>query len=981
MKSIIQTNLAMIILFWALISWAEHYQPHGIIIDGTIGSKNYAELQGPDYKVLSEYGEIKGNNLFHSFQTFNVHNNEQATFYGPNNIQNIISRVTGSEHSWLDGSIQSMIPEANFFLFNPNGVVFGPNVHLDIQGSFHVSTCDNIGFSDQTKFKSTSNSPVLTSALPVSFGFIDNKFAQIHIHGKGYTIAKSEHDLQPSLVLKNGKTLSLIAGDIVLDDGTVDAAKNDPHGTIISDKGRVNIASVASTGEVIFQNDGLDVSSFEKMGNIILSDHSIISSSSGQIYIYGNHLEMKTSYINAGQYRSGENTIEGFAGGSIDIHVKQLSILDGSGIFIETYSTKNSGDINIYAENIILKGSYNEDKLCKISTSSVSPDIIDAFDSTDKPNISITNDQTFGNAGNINIYTENLSLADGATIKASAFSNGDGGQIKIDASETVDISGNLKDFCGVLAVSLSARVDAGHAGDIKINAKHLIIQNGGKIKTSTGGTANSGTIDIQVEETLLIESVDQEFNCEDPEYEKLSGIFSSTYKAIEYEGKGGDAGKITISGKTLQMKQFSKINASSESSGRAGCIHLDFESVEMGRHTFIISASKFDGNSGYVLIQSEDFISLNQYAMIGTQSLGSGNSGGIFIDTPRLLIDNLSTVSATSMHEENTKDGIGLVIGRDIVIDETESSFEVHHECDHISIKGQSEVSTESYGKGKAGLIYIASQNIEMDEQSKISSSSMKYGDNGDSGKIYLNSNQVSLNHESIITTENAGKGDAGGILIGSQNMILSFGSRISSESTSPTQGGAAGHIHLEHLKNLTLKQNSKISTQAVKTSEPDTIIPGLIEQDRLNGMISIKASGSINLFDGKISSSVLGGLGNGGNISIRSKNLILNQGQIIANAYKGNGGNIYLTADQLIQSSDSVISASSQLGIDGNIMIEANIVNFDNQLISLADNFLNGSKWLQTACDLREYENASHFIISLTKVRPRLFADWKPAR
>lgn len=422
-----------------MISWAENDQPHGIIIDGTIGSKNYKELQGPNYQIHAEFGEIKGNNLFHSFQTFNVHNSEQATFYGPDNIQNIISRVTGSEHSWIDGGIQSMIPDADVFLFNPNGVVFGPNVHLDVQGSFHVSTCDTIGFSDQTEFKSTTTSSVLTSASPVSFGFIDNNFAQIHIQGKGHTFAQSEHDLQPSLALKNGKTLSLIAGEIVLGDGTVNAANNDPLGTIISDKGRVNIVSVASTGEVIFQNDGLDVSSFEKMGNITLSDHSIISASSGQIYIYGDHLKMKTSFINAGQYRSGDNTIEGFAGGRIDIHVKQLSMLDGSGIYIETYSTKNSGDINIHAENIILKGSYNDHKLCKITTSSVSPEVMDAFDSTNEPDISITNDQPFGNAGNINIYTGNLSLSDGASIKASAFSNGNGGNILINETETVDI--------------------------------------------------------------------------------------------------------------------------------------------------------------------------------------------------------------------------------------------------------------------------------------------------------------------------------------------------------------------------------------------------------------------------------------------------------------------------------------------------------------------------------------------------------------
>ena len=167
-----------------------------------------------------------------------------------------------------------------------------------------MSTCDYIGFPDQTKFETSSNSPILSSSPPISFGFIDNNFAQIHIQGKGKTIPLAENDLWPSLQVKNGQTVSLIAGDIELNEGTIDSVRDMPLGTIIADKGQVNIASVASAGEVLIHKDGLDVSSFEKMGNITLSKHSIISAGSGQISVYGYLLKMNTSYINAGQYTS-----------------------------------------------------------------------------------------------------------------------------------------------------------------------------------------------------------------------------------------------------------------------------------------------------------------------------------------------------------------------------------------------------------------------------------------------------------------------------------------------------------------------------------------------------------------------------------------------------------------------------------------------------------------------------------------------------
>jgi len=1195
----------MYILICSAIAWADQsHHPHGIVIDGSIGSKDMTALQGPDYHILAEHGKIKGNNLFHSFKDFNVHKDEIATFYGPHNIEHIISRVTGNSHSWIDGGIRSMMPDADIFFFNPNGVIFGPNVFLDVQGSFHVSTCEYIGFTDQSRYEISTPSPLLTSSSPVSFGFVDNDFAQIHIQGKGKTIP-SEYELLPSLYVKDDHSLSLIAGNIELIDGTVHSIQDFPVGTIVSNNGRINISSIASTGEVIIESDGLDVSSFEKFGDITLSDQSVISASSGQVYIYGNHLKMNTSYINAGQYSSNGSTVEGFSGGSINILVKKLSLMNGSAIIIETFSNENSGDILIQAEEILLEGLY-DDNSSHISSNSISLDFINGFERKKEYGTSIKNEQKYGNAGNINIYTGNLFMSDGATIEASAFSGGNGGTIQINAADTIDIYGNLLDKSGILAMSISDNVDGGHAGNIYIQAKNLIIQNGGIIKNNTGGTADAGFIDIHVDENLIIKGIEQELDIEKPEHEVLTGILSITQSALpDFQGKSGNAGNITISGKSFRMEQHANLNVSSNSNGSAGMIHLDFDTIELDNYAGIFSISLLDGHSGNILLKSGKHISLNHFSMIGAQSLGKGKPGGIIIDTPKITIDNHSTVSATSLHQENTSDGLGIIIGRDIELHEDEKNFDIHQISDLISIKNHSEISTESHGKGQAGSIFLVGETIELDEHALVSSSSMKKGDSGHSGRITLISEKTTLDNKSILTTENAGMGDAGiiniftsdlsldhssrihsvntygegggasgmilvckdidgflesnkptihsgnricinnqsglstsslseggagaiiirtkdlvmsktsfisaenkyhgfsedigyisirgetlllssaskistqseseadaggisieinklslsgksyissagidkerkgagghifiakkimhiddflfglidiedklelleifkiqepvntlnlhdaayistssagtgdagGILIGCQNMLLSSNSRISSESTSTTGGGSAGAIKLDSLKHLSLIQNSTISTQAQNTSIPDTMIPGLIEQDRLNGLISVTANGDIYLFKGSISSSVLGGLGNGGNISILSKDTILNKSQIIANAYKGNGGNIFIEADYLIQSSDSIISASSELGIDGNIVIEAFTENFDKQIIALAENYLDGSKWIQTPCQRRDNDKDSHFFIHLNKVQPKAFVDWLPGR
>ena len=97
-------------------------------------------------------GTIRGTNLFHSFQFFNVGTGDIASFNGPSAILNILSRVTGGQQSIVDGQIRSTILGANLYLMNPAGLVFGPNATLNVSGSFHVTTADYLRLTDGVRF-------------------------------------------------------------------------------------------------------------------------------------------------------------------------------------------------------------------------------------------------------------------------------------------------------------------------------------------------------------------------------------------------------------------------------------------------------------------------------------------------------------------------------------------------------------------------------------------------------------------------------------------------------------------------------------------------------------------------------------------------------------------------------------------------------------------------------------------------------------
>jgi filamentous hemagglutinin family protein len=69
-------------------------------------------------------GAIRGTNLFHSFQQFNVDSGRGVYFANPSGIANIFSRVTGSNVFNIFGRL-GVLGNANLFLLNPNGIDSG----------------------------------------------------------------------------------------------------------------------------------------------------------------------------------------------------------------------------------------------------------------------------------------------------------------------------------------------------------------------------------------------------------------------------------------------------------------------------------------------------------------------------------------------------------------------------------------------------------------------------------------------------------------------------------------------------------------------------------------------------------------------------------------------------------------------------------------------------------------------------------------
>ncbi|ELR99898.1 filamentous hemagglutinin N-terminal domain-containing protein, partial [Gloeocapsa sp. PCC 73106] len=138
--------------------------------DNTLGDEN-SRVENRGNRDIINGGATRGENLFHSFREFNVEAGRGAYFENPAAIRNILSRVTGNNLSNIQG-VLGVLGNANLFLINPNGIIFGPNARLDMNGSFFGSSANSIVFSNfEFSTINPEAPPLLTINLPMGLTF------------------------------------------------------------------------------------------------------------------------------------------------------------------------------------------------------------------------------------------------------------------------------------------------------------------------------------------------------------------------------------------------------------------------------------------------------------------------------------------------------------------------------------------------------------------------------------------------------------------------------------------------------------------------------------------------------------------------------------------------------------------------------------------------------------------------------------------
>jgi large exoprotein involved in heme utilization and adhesion len=258
---------------------------------------------------------------------------------------------------------------------------------------------------------------------------------------------------------------------------------------------------------------------------------------------------------------------------------------------------------------------------------------------------------------------------------------------------------------------------------------------------------------------------------------------------------------------------------------------------------------------------------------ISTSSFAAGNAENLTINAERLKVTNGSSISSSSFAAGNAGS---------LTINISES----------IDVSGSNNnlITTNN----PQSTIRSAVQSVPLEARKAFGLPEVP---TGNAGNVFINTPELNVLQEGIVSVENQGTGLGGTLAIDAAKINLIEGGKI----TAASESGQGGNIAI-NTEDLQLATKSQISANA-------------------------------------------GGAGNGGNVTIDARSVVGSENSdITANAFRGNGGNVTINTDYIfgIEEQEELtpyndITADSELGIDGTVTINAPESNADEDVIANA--------------------------------------------
>ena len=947
-----------------------------IIPDDTLGAEG-SVVTPQQLRDLIEGGAVRGENLFHSFSEFSIPEGKQVYFANPDNISNILTRVTGSNISEIFGTL-GVNGGANLFLINPNGIVFGENASLDVSGSFLATTSESLIFDDGEFSAVNPDAPPL---LTVNFtpglqygndgGEINNQAVLEVGNGQNLSLLGEKVNHSGSLVAPAG--LIEVSGTDVSFSGTVNTRSPDGSvGTFLLDPKNILIQSgEAITGESISQALANSDVVLQADNDITVDDNITSQTNNNLTFQAGRSLSItdnRTISLTGGNFTTQFNDENALATdrdtGIARFTMNPMSaiITNGGGVNIQAGSFGDTSQISMATDSAIITGNPNGDG--GDITLTAQGDITTGFlvsGFINNPGVALVVSDFIAidtlpgtdNAGNINVNSSNGAIASTNFVLANAL--GEAGNITFEAAENLTFTapGEVSRLGNVSSVGSTP-------GELTLTSGETLLADDVRILNRIGGNGETKNISLRgrsilVEGSSIIALTRDETQSELGEVQNARGgdvIVQATDDVVVRNGNIGtrgdfgtaDAGDLSLDTRKLTIikdaeqaeffDNFSGITTSAgdNTSGDGGDITINAsESIEV-----------VGNETGVFVANSPEDLLFSRGANITTSTEELGKSGDLTINTPRLLVSNGATVNTFPFTGE----------GGNLTINATEISLQgkasigtatlgqdagdLNITSDRFTLRDGGRVGTSTFGLGNAGNFNLSVNELSIGSNSSISTSTFNAGDGGilsiESDLIEIIGTSSDSLFSNGINATSFGTGNAGSIEIESDRLNISQGGEI---ATATIDAGSGGDISID---TRTLQSNNGRINASTATNEPGGNI-----NIRATEFVNITGAGYDRLLENIINPSFTGaigfenytqgiytitaGEGAAGSVNVETLNFTATNGGLVSTTTlgTGEGGNITINAANLLEINNSLLATGTFTdAASGNINLNA---------------------------------------------------------
>jgi len=838
-----------------------------------ISSSLATNIQNTANSFTVSGGDIKGTNVVFSFSDFNIQKDQSVLFEDADYIHSI-ARVTGDSSSLIDGKLTSLAE--NFYFINPNGVIFGQNVQLDLAGSFYVSTADYLELKDGKRIYANSENLDFTSSDPEAFGFLQNsKFAPVTILD-----STSTQNATGLLGIMNGD-FNIIAGDIVFEKGTISTYQK--------------IAILDMSSNKLLYADGNKYWGYDESYNqyyIDISDNKYYTyDKTTNSYLYDHGVLQDVDYEVQDAYAQ--------------LHTEADPLTDE---LISSQTVRESETYEAYSIFIpIVDENGDAIPLLEMLPNTIAPSIY--------------------------MHDGDLALS---TIKSEGAVN------FLMHTSTADTMGDI---------DLSYTYING-MGDILLQAQHINFDASNIVVFSVDSLVPKN-ISLQAKDTISFTNGSS----------IISNISQGSASASTINLVSGEL--ITFSGSNplTQEGSFLYSNSNLDESSSAN-IFLNSKDIKLQDGTKITSTGYDNADSGSVVITASGYLEISGMDNLKTVSsivngVDLGKNGDIKLSANTMLLDKANILS--SVYQDGKKDAGGIYIDVADTLSVTGDGDEriSSNPNERTSSFALSSIFAVNYSSAKGPNLIIEANTINMDQFTLSQTSGPNLFtpyESGAVGDLSIDANSINLSNGSMFNSNN-GYTVSGKLSIAAKDISFKNINLYAQSYNDKAEAGTYS-IGSENTQNIDFR-DSIISTQSTEAN---------------GGGITLIASDVISLSNSRLITEVKGGVGGGGNIDVIDSNMAsFNSSELNANAYGGAGGNLLIQANNILKSYDSIFTASSALGVDGNIDFSGNMIE-ENLIVDQVNyGLLDFSDWSNVRCDAK---NKSTFLIELSDMYEQKCAD-----